>query len=491
MVKCDKTMTFSDCELAILRAAIDKTDHNRAYKLKNTPEVIKIISILEDFLIKKKGICYGGTAINNILPKKDQFYDSNVDIPDYDFFSPSAMKDAQELADIYYKMGFTEVEAKAAVHYGTYKVYVNYIPIADITQLEKQIYNNLKRNAITIKGILYSPPNFLRMSAYLELSRPEGDTSRWEKVLKRLALLNKNYPIKNVNCVNTRLISRFKSKNNLSIKIFNEIRDLLVKKHAVFFGGFANLLYSKYLPKSERTELESIPDFDVLYKDPSHLALKIEELLKTNNIKNVSIATKSGIGEIISPHYEVRVNNKTILVIFEPLACHSYNKIHLKNKIFRVATIDTMLSFFLAFIYIDQPHYNTDRILCMASYLLKIQQRNRLRQKGLLRRFSMSCYGNQTTIISIRAERTKKFKELRHKRNSTEYNKWFLRYVPFENKIVNAEEKKRTQSIKRKSTKSKTKKITSVKGKNKSRKTKKTNKANKTKKTKKTKKSKK
>ena len=37
------------------------------------------------------------------------------------------MEDAIELADIYYKEGFTEVEAKAGMHFGTYKVYVNFI----------------------------------------------------------------------------------------------------------------------------------------------------------------------------------------------------------------------------------------------------------------------------------------------------------------------------------------------------------------------------
>lgn len=35
---------------------------------------------------------------------------------------------------------------------------------------------------------------------YLELSRPNGDITRWEKVLKRLNLLNKNYPLKAANC---------------------------------------------------------------------------------------------------------------------------------------------------------------------------------------------------------------------------------------------------------------------------------------------------
>ena len=43
------------------------------------------------------------------------------------------------------------------------------------------------------------------MNMYLELSRPLGDLTRWEKVFKRLTLLNKYYPMKvdyNCNVIN-------------------------------------------------------------------------------------------------------------------------------------------------------------------------------------------------------------------------------------------------------------------------------------------------
>ena len=110
------------------------------------------------------------------------------------------MKDAQKLADIYYKKGFTEVEAKSGVHSGTFKVFVNFIPVADITYLVPQLYKKLHKRAIMVGGIYYTPPNYLRMLMYLELSRPAGDVSRWEKVLKRLTLLNKHYPLRGKSC---------------------------------------------------------------------------------------------------------------------------------------------------------------------------------------------------------------------------------------------------------------------------------------------------
>ena len=95
-------------ELEILRDAVDKAEEIAAKKLINSDSVQEIIDIVEQFLRKKKLVCYGGTAINNILPIEDQFYDKSIELPDYDFFSPEPLKDAKKLADIYYKKGFQE-----------------------------------------------------------------------------------------------------------------------------------------------------------------------------------------------------------------------------------------------------------------------------------------------------------------------------------------------------------------------------------------------
>ena len=195
-----KDLTFNDCELAILRMAVDNAEEKIGKRIVSSDEIKQIIQIVEDFIKVKNLICYGGTAINNILPAEDQFYNKEAEIPDYDFYSTDALNHAKELANIYYKKGFTDVEAKSGQHYGTFKVYVNYMPIADITDLPKGIYNSLKKDAIRVAGILYTPPNYLRMAMYLELSRPAGDTSRWEKVMKRLTVLNKHYPITDLNC---------------------------------------------------------------------------------------------------------------------------------------------------------------------------------------------------------------------------------------------------------------------------------------------------
>ena len=99
-MKCGKGLTFEECELAILRHAVDNIEKKTGRKMINNPTVQEIILIVEKFLIKKQRLCYGGTAINNILPEEDQFYDKSIELPDYDFFSPEPLNDAKDLADI-------------------------------------------------------------------------------------------------------------------------------------------------------------------------------------------------------------------------------------------------------------------------------------------------------------------------------------------------------------------------------------------------------
>ena len=451
MSTCKPKLTLEEKELAILRESIDIAEKRKGKQTVSDPDVKKIITILEDFLKKKKLVCYGGTAINNILPLEDQFYDKDIEIPDYDFYSPTALEHAKELADIYYDNGFQEVEAKAGVHHGTYKVYVNFIPVADITFLEKSLFKKVQKEAVRVYGILYCPPNFLRMNMYLELSRPAGDISRWEKVLKRLLLLNKNYPLKGKHCDPKNFQRQFEKKGiKQEQDLYYAVRDAFIDQGLIFFGGYASYLYSNYMPKKIKSIFHKTPDFDVLAENPDQAAIILKERLEDLNYSKVKIIKHEGIGELVAPHYEIKVkiNNieETVAFIYKPLACHSYNSIKLGKKTVRVATIDTMLSFYFAFFYSDRDYYDENRILCMAQYLFDVQQRNRLEQKGLLRRFSINCYGTQETLEDMRNLKSEKYKELKNKRNTKEYESWFLRYVPFEEKESKNEKKKDSDS---------------------------------------------
>jgi hypothetical protein len=423
-----KKESLNEKEIKILRNAIDNATYIMGEKLVKSDNIKNIIEILENFLRTHKTICYGGTAVNNILPEQERFYNKSIEIPDYDFFTPYAMEYAEKLANIYYKAGYQEVEAKSGIHTGTYKVYVNFIPIADITFLDKKIFDQLIKNSIKINAINYCPPNFLRMAMYLELSRPMGDVSRWEKILKRLILLNNNYPLKGENCQNLSFQRKYDGNKSEQVSVYNIAKQCFINQGLIFFGGYACSLYGKYMPKNEKKQINSIPDFDILSTDP----------------------------------YTSAVNNDVIAFIYKANACHSYNVITInKNKI-KVASIDTILTFYLIFIYSNRNYYDINRLLCMAEYLFKVQLKNRLNQKGLLKRFSIQCYGKQKTLEDIREEKSKIYEKTKMNKKSKLYNINFFRYLPKE-KNKNKYSKKKKQNTKQntkntKNTKQNTKK---------------------------------
>jgi hypothetical protein len=428
----NKNLTFEEKELELLRKSVDIAETKLGKKIIESNDVDRIIKILEDFLRRKKVVCYGGTAINNILPENDQFYNNDVEIPDYDFYSPRAIDHATELADIYADKGYEEVEVRSGVHKETYKLFINFIPIADITQLEPRLFRVLFKNSIRKNGISYSPPDYLRMQTYNELSRPDGDVSRWEKVYKRLILLNKHYPLKdNPKCSQINFMRDFTGNPELNETLYNVVKEAMIDEGVVFIGGYASSLYGRHMPPEQKKQLQHVPDFDVISSDPKAVAYIIKERLEDAGFKNIKINKKPAAGnEIIMTHYEIIVDQDTLCFIYEPYGCYSYNTIKINNKTVKVGTIETMLLFLLAFMYADRPYYDNERIICMAHYLINVQAKNRLEQKGLLKRFNINCYGKEKTLMEIRGEKAEKYKELKGNEDSKEYNKYFFKYIP-------------------------------------------------------------
>jgi hypothetical protein len=238
-------------------------------------------------------------------------------------------------------------------------------------------------------------------------------------------------------------------------EIYEIVKDVFINQGVVFFGGYAISQYSQYMPSNLRKKVEKNADFDVISHDPQTTAEIVKERLKDKGITNVKIIKREPIGDIIPLHFEIKVGDDTIAFIYKPIACHSYNVLIVNKKKLKIATIDTMLNFYLAFLYTNRPYYMqfTDRILCMSKFLFDVQQKNRLKQKGLLKRFSIICYGHQESVEEMRAEKAKKFKELSNKRGTHEYEAWFLNYRPDKIQNNNNNNKRETEYKKIKSKK--------------------------------------
>lgn len=430
---CDDTMSFKECELTIVRNAIMESENVKKEKI-NTVDIRKMVAIVEKFIKEKGLICYGGTAINNVLPPEAQFYDRAFEIPDYDFFSSSPLEDCKELADIYFASGFIDVEAKAGIHYGTFKVFVNYTPMADITYMHPDLFKRIQSEAITIDRINYCPVNYLRMNMYLELSRPSGDVSRWDKVFRRLMLLNEYYPIKiSAICELDRTDDGATIVDNVTSQKLKYVQQIIQEEMAdlgaVFFGGYAASLYGKYMNDKSARIASNVTCSDVIYEDISGAVTILTKILNEIDAGIITVIQHEEFNDMIPRHAEIRVNDEPVILIYEPIACHNYNVFKIGKQSLNIATIDTMMTFYLAFYYTDKPSLDRERIFCMVQFLFDISQKW-LKDNGILKRYSVQCYGFQPTLADIRAKKTSKRKDKKIIQGSKEFEMWFLNYKP-------------------------------------------------------------
>ena len=433
---CDG-LSFEDCQLNILRTAMDKAEKNLSKKVAQSPVVKNIFKIIEKFIKGHKMMIYGGTAINNILPSKLRFYNTEVDVPDYDVFSDNPIENVKEISDIFYEKGYKNVVAKSGSHIGTYKVFVNYLPVLDVTYMNTLLLDTLLRESITKDGLHYSPVNLLRFSMYGELSRPQSEPDRWEKVYKRLVILNKAYPFHYDKCKTSRKTKKNKRTNELNKANFLVIRDALIENNVIFIGGYVNTLFGTYLKKDIHKSFDTITHFDVLSPDPKSVAKAVKEQLNFIGNSDISIIKREEYGELIPPSYVVKVNGRVVCVIYKSIHCHAFNKIQINGNQVNIGSIDTLLHFYLAFYYAAntkyKSYYEPYKLLCMSQFLFEIQEHNKLSQKGLLKRFVTDCDGHESTREESRQQIDNKYNELKKDKSSKEYEKYFLKYYPGNN----------------------------------------------------------
>jgi hypothetical protein len=361
--------------------------------------------LIEKFISKKELICYGGTAINVYLPNDKKFYE-DIDIPDYDCFSPNPIEDVKELADLLVKNNIENVEVKSAMFHGTYKIFVNFIPIVDISHLDKEVFINVHKKAIKINNLLYASPNYLRISLYQELSRPMGDVTRWDKIYKRLELLNKARPLYIPNCsINSKDMPETDEYVNINKQIINIIKT----NKWIVFGDYGMSFYLKYFPKKYQ-KIDRIIDI------PYILAENIKDVKLPFKTEQINFSY-----HFLNDFYQILYKGVPVLYVFITNSCQSYNEI----KGVRVASIDTIMSIYYALSFLNIKFFDIHKILSYC-YLLH----NVSATVGVCRRFNMPCIGKQQTMEDIRILRDKKYKLYKRFNSKKIYDEYFFQYKP-------------------------------------------------------------
>lgn len=372
----------------------------------SNPIVRQSLGIVHEFLKSHPVLCYGGTAVNNLLPPEDRFYDPETTIPDYDFYSRTPQEHAMVLANKLSEAGIASVEVKPGMHLGTFKVFADYIGVADITHLNADIFDRLWDENVTRGGIHYVTPNFLRMSMYLELSRPRGDVSRWKKVYQRLQLLNKHFPLV---CPST-------EEPAVADEHRKSVESILRHRNVVLLGITASQIHEGKGPK---------------WSAPVTVLAEPETL---ETLTKGAKTEKHEGSEILPSHVDVLDEAGEVLVrIHETAACHSYHE--MANGI-KVASIPTMLQFVLAYMYSGVSEDEITHLMCVSQRLVDLANHKEKRRYALLT--PIDCLGTQQSLIDIKKHKADLYAKLSKNKSSAEFLKYFFSYNPSSSKTQRA-----------------------------------------------------
>lgn len=378
--------------------------------------------LVKQFIVDNNLKLYGGAALNMYMPDDEKFYDEGA-IPDYDFYSPKPWEHAVYLANILYKAGYKYTEVKAGIHKGTYKVYANLWPVADITYMEPSLFNRLE---IVKKegGMSVVAPAPLMASMYKELSYPGGDVSRWPKVAYRQKLFTMYANPSGRKITNCDIFIDDKGVNNFGINYTNILTTTRL------FCDDNNLLY--YGPSAYNTYIEVgggknrilVSHYNVFSEDAANMIQKLfTKLLKIQN--NLEIRTIQRLWREIDGmvHYIITPDGNTICSITNLKICIPYVNV-LGRKL---AAID-----YIKYDLYSTISFNQDKIIvkdarCKLKYLNKIQAKYYIKndvsemEKSPFQRFVTNCmgpveHGLKRELLSRwikKVEDTKKIKKYR------------------------------------------------------------------------------
>lgn len=401
---------------ARLKEAVEIAEERAAYESAHDEELLKALGIVEAFIKRKKRVCYGGTAMNAILPSAKRFYDPEMDLPDYDFYTPDLDGDVEALVKDLQEAGFKEVYHRVGIHEGTKKILVNFVAVADISAIEPELFAVFLKRAIVKGGVPYTDPDILRMMMYLEISRPKGQVARWEKVFERLQLVNQTFPVK-VGKGGGGGAGRCKEGGAaIPEDVQHAILNFIVTNQRVLCNG---ALISTFV--------QGIRYGDAIYEirrggallftssQAKEDALQLRRLLK--GMGEVRLFVHRARGEIVPERYEVRVNGRIACLIVTEVACHAFVNVPLEDgRVVHVGSLEFLITLYLS-LHIFTKHSRDilgQNAMCLVAKWVDLAMENYLSEKSQFPPFSLNCHGHQTgyaSLIRLKVLRIKREKE--------------------------------------------------------------------------------
>jgi hypothetical protein len=373
---------------------------------KNNEKIIrfkKLFEIMKSFFKSRLIILYGGTALNYHLPKNRKIYKED-EFPDYDCFSLNPKKDAIDLSEILKKDGYKYIEIKYAMHEGTYKLFVDFEAVCDLTKISKTNHNIIQQQATVIDGFYVTSIKHLKSYAYLELAIPKSALFRWQKIISRIKIMEELFK-------NNK--SRFASKHiqlisfNKKIKdVICELREYAIDKKLVLCGNDA---IDHQLNGSKSADIKnglymltnSTGLFQCMSIDAKETVESLKKIIMKHKLENIVVKIENH--DFITPYTKIYITyyddqytyDKIKLNICTVFSAENHCYSYIKHKGIKYASIFYILHmlYFVLFSNYEKEIIDKVNIKNIINMLIK---------KVDLNSFKTECYGSEMTMSAIR-----------------------------------------------------------------------------------------
>lgn len=337
-----------------------KDESFKEYKTNYEPtleENSKVYKAILNYIKKNNLLIYGGFAQNLLVKIKnpqDTFY-KDIDgvffnwpeVADIEIYSPTPMEDAMKLSEELFKDKFKNIDSQEGINEGTFKIFVNFVPYADISYMPYNIYNNMP--IINVQGFRLVHPHFMLCDAFRIFTDPLTSYWRLDKSIDRFQKIIKYYPID---------LSQNDKKIELNgnTDILHFIRHKIIHNSKLIVVGFYAFNY--YVKKySNQYLLNNFPYYELISSDLDNDSINILNILKTKYGNNIIMKKFCPFFDFIDKRMEYYHNNKMILRLFgnnERCIVYRYSQ----KKLTYFGTFNLVLMYLL-FIY-NLAYVNSD-----------------------------------------------------------------------------------------------------------------------------------
>jgi hypothetical protein len=365
---------------------------------------IRIFEVAFAFLKRKPVMLYGGLALDQYMPKDLKIYDYDM-IPDIDVFSPQPKTVATALADHLKKKGYKDTtQLTTALHAGTYKVFSEGLPIADVSYLPKDAFDMIaKKTKIGSFGLKLVSPRYVQFSLHSMLTRL-ASVERWEKVEFRMSRFYKVFSPK--------------PPKKFPIAEFNTEMDTVNKAlHAYAEETNALLLGTSVIdlllaPRKPITAITDVPyTIAMVSEDPlvyaKKMVAKLPYALTVSKIHEGKEYNKQ------TRHVTVLFKGTIVAVFYEAAGdCFGYNDY--KGR--RVGTIHALLMYYLSMLLSTEQHFiNMNAHGSLDAIVNSLAKKVMAKGKAKLQPYALHCIGEEIGLATMKRERIHRIKEKQKK----------------------------------------------------------------------------